>query len=730
MGPIVPDGHGLAGERDASGRAESHDGDLRHESLEPCARKPVKMRGDERAGPELLAGVDIAAVFQHLPIPVALMAADAPDFTVLAVNRAFEASAGHPAASIIGQPIAAAFPPATAASRKFDRGRLPSDEQSWVDICRRVALTGETTRFAVRGGHLGGAWFILHAFRVGTTPAGPVALVFYDLTGTQERLLAHTDAELVVRTSEERYRLIVDRTLDYAIFTMDAAGIIDSWAPGAAAVFGWTQEEAIGQPAGMLFTPEDRALGQDKEELALARSTGIALDIRWHLCKDGHRVFVEGTTRAFSDGKGGVLGFLKVGQDVTERRELERALRESENRFRAVANIVPDLLWEASAAGVPSWFNLRWHAYSGIWDHHELQDAWWSLVHPEDRDDSNASFVAALAAGQPLEIEHRLRGADDTYRWFLARAEPVVDSDGRVVRWFGAATDVHAQRLLLDAAESAQAESDTARQEVEQRVRQRSAELFKANASLEASVRALERGGRERDILRRQLELASEEERRRLSRELHDEVGQHLTALGLGLKALADITQPGSEADRRAGRLLELAETLGRELHSLAVRLRPKSLDDHGLDAALTSYVADWSTQTNIAIDTHIALGDTRLSPEVESAVYRIAQEALTNIARHSGAARAGVVVKRLEDSVRVIIEDNGRGFDPVDVDREAPATNRLGLRGMRERAGLLGGSVDVESAPGSGTTLFIRIPLDVIRSSGTWLTPMPVTNA
>jgi signal transduction histidine kinase len=216
-----------------------------------------------------------------------------------------------------------------------------------------------------------------------------------------------------------------------------------------------------------------------------------------------------------------------------------------------------------------------------------------------------------------------------------------------------------------------------------------------------------------RTALRRQLTLAEEDERRRLARELHDEVGQHLTALGLGLQALSDVAPPGSDVDRRATQLRGLTDTLGRELHALAVRLRPRALDDFGLEAALQSYAEEWARQSGIAIDVHARGPSMRLLPSAESAVYRIVQEALTNVARHSGAAHAGVVLERRDGYIHLAVEDDGRGFDP---DRaampDADRLQRLGLVGMRERAALVGGTMDIESAPGQGTTVFVRFPI------------------
>ena len=234
--------------------------------------------------------------------------------------------------------------------------------------------------------------------------------------------------------------------------------------------------------------------------------------------------------------------------------------------------------------------------------------------------------------------------------------------------------------------------------------------LREASALYGKALKAVEVEARE--TLRRQLIAAEEEERRRLARELHDEVGQHITALSLGIRALTDITQPNSEVDRRAQQLLPLIDTLGRELHSVAVRLRPKALDDFGLEAALESYAADWSRSTGIIADVHARAASERLPFAVEGAIYRIVQEALTNVARHSGATRASIFVERRDGQVVTVIEDDGDGFDASRFSEGLSPDGRLGLIGMRERALLLGGTVEIESTPGDSTTVYARIPV------------------
>jgi two-component system CheB/CheR fusion protein len=237
--------------------------------------------------------------------------------------------------------------------------------------------------------------------------------------------------------------------------------------------------------------------------------------------------------------------------------------------------------------------------------------------------------------------------------------------------------------------------------------------LARANEALAIGIADRERADEERNVLLRRLESAREDERRRLSRELHDEVGQQLSGLALSLQALSDIAPPDSEIARRAGELRSLTSTLSRELHEIAVRLRPKALDDFGFEAALSSYAENWSRQTGIRIEFRAPTFPERLPRSVENAAYRIAQEALTNIAKHSNASRASVVVERRDGYAHVIIEDDGIGFDPSPLFRAAGAIQGLGLPGIRERVALLRGTFDIESKPGGGTTLFVQLPID-----------------
>jgi len=208
-----------------------------------------------------------------------------------------------------------------------------------------------------------------------------------------------------------------------------------------------------------------------------------------------------------------------------------------------------------------------------------------------------------------------------------------------------------------------------------------------------------------RDAVRRVVE-AQELERARLARELHDETGQALTSILLGLKPLEE-TAATHDARSAIASLRELVVSTLRDVRRLAVELRPSALDDFGLVTAVERLVDGFREQSALEVDLEAQLGEERLPSEVETAFYRIVQEALTNIVKHADAKRVSVVLTRRDMSVAAVVEDDGCGFDA-----NATREDGLGLTGMRERVGLVGGRLRIESASGSGTTVRAEVPL------------------
>ena len=221
----------------------------------------------------------------------------------------------------------------------------------------------------------------------------------------------------------------------------------------------------------------------------------------------------------------------------------------------------------------------------------------------------------------------------------------------------------------------------------------------------QAAVAIENAGSVRRDALRRAVR-AQEAERKRLARELHDETGQALTSILLGLAAV-ESSKTAEEAHAAAGELRSLVVETLQSVRRLAVELRPSALDDFGLEPALRRLGETVREGGTLDVQVETRLGAVRLPADVETALYRIVQEALTNAVKHAGANHVSVVVTRKSTSVHVMIEDDGGGFD-----LRTASTPGLGLLGMRERVELLDGNFEIDTAPGAGTTLIVELPL------------------
>jgi PAS domain S-box-containing protein len=292
------------------------------------------------------------------------------------------------------------------------------------------------------------------------------------------------------------------------------------------------------------------------------------------------------------------------------------------------------------------------------------RETFWSAAHPDDRDAIRRAVEACTQAGTTFELDFRVCSADRGTRWMRVRGRAQFGAHGRPLRILGVMYDIDA------------------------RVRAEAERL---------------------DLLQRLIRV-QEDERAHLARELHDAFGQHLTALSIDLKRL-EHALPRDGTPSLLGSLQSAVSQLSAEVHRIAWALRPMALDDFGLRQALTNIVGDWSARTGIACDVHWReTAGGRMSADVETAVYRAVQEALTNVSKHAHASQVSVVVERHGHTLQVIIEDDGVGLDPERA--LANPDRRLGLAGMRERLGLVGGSLTIESTRDVGTTLYMRVTL------------------
>jgi chemotaxis family two-component system sensor kinase Cph1 len=212
-------------------------------------------------------------------------------------------------------------------------------------------------------------------------------------------------------------------------------------------------------------------------------------------------------------------------------------------------------------------------------------------------------------------------------------------------------------------------------------------------------------------VLRRTV-LDQEAERQRIARELHDSLGQYLTVMRLDLDGIGRDTGASASIRARVEKLKLLTTDVGQEVNQLAWEIRPTALDDLGLQKALQQFLEEWAERSTLKFDLHLALNDRRLPPQIETALYRVLQEAIRNIVKHAQASNVGVILEGTAGEVRLIVEDDGKGFVWEAPDGDAPCAPRLGLLGIRERLALVGGLLEIETAPGAGTTLLIHVPL------------------
>ncbi len=316
-------------------------------------------------------------------------------------------------------------------------------------------------------------------------------------------------------------------------------------------------------------------------------------------------------------------------------------------------------------------------------------------------------LARSLATGEVVTNEE-LRFPKDDGSWgtVTVSSASIRDPTGAVVAAVAVLYDISARK-------DAEEELIRAQEELEHRVAERTADLARANESLRAEVLERRLVERSRNDLLRRLVDVQEEERARLSRELHDQMGQQLTALKLGLEALAAAVTDEETRSARLRQLLALTRQVGHDMHRIAWELGPAALDELGLPAALANYAEEWSGNSGVPVQFQCTGSwDDRLAPEIETTFYRVVQEALTNIAKHAGASRASLILNRRPDDALVIVEDDGKGFRLDEAVGPARTPRSLGLAGMKERARAVGGELQVESTPGQGMTVFIRVPV------------------
>lgn len=371
--------------------------------------------------------------------------------------------------------------------------------------------------------------------------------------------------------------------------------------------------------------------------------------------------------------------------------QLNRSLAHKNQELDAIIHTAPDIIFSRQADGNRDYISDRFYEYTGAVPLSANGHGWMEYVHPEDREAAVTRWESCVESETNYEVEYRLRSSKGSYRWFRARAVPIRDDLEKIVRWYGTCSDIHDSKML----EYAMRESAA---KLEKMVEDRTAELHRL------SVRLM---------------TMQDEERRRIARELHDGLGQELAVAkmivdnGVQQKSTQSETEACSEASGIIERAIQQVRTLSHLLH-------PPLLDEVGLLSAITWYVDGLAERSGIATSLDVQPRSfPRLAPELETAVFRIVQEALTNVFRHSEAQRAWITVARREDKVFVTVRDDGKGIGER-VAELRPDSVGIGLGSIKQRAKEFGGELRIANA-NPGTVVEVVIPCPAL------LVPEPV---
>jgi PAS domain S-box-containing protein len=543
----------------------------------------------------------------------------------------------------------------------MDRFVLPEDLPRYERLLLQISAgpgRGEI-RLSAKGGAVVPVHLSISSFESGTPHS--VCAVITDLTEHRrhQELISAEALERIKRAEAEegqqRIRSILESITD-SFFEIDWSWQITEVNQRAAANFGKTREDVLGGSFWQI-TPEGK-IPELGEQYRRAMTDRVAIHV------DGRSATAPGKwfeRHIHPTDKGLAVYF----RDITGRKEAEEAPQASEQRFRRYF----DLGLIGMAITSPSKgcieVNDELCRILGYEREELLRMTWAEITHPSDLAADVGQFNRVMAG----EID----GYTLDKRW--------IRKDGRVI----------------DSTMAAQCVRRT----------DRSVEYF---VGLVQDITQRKKSETEREELMRRLIDAQEIERRRIALEMHDQFGQQLSALTLKLSALRRQRGKRTNLIEELAPLEMIARQLNADLDVLVSRLRPPSLDDLGLIAALENYIKQWSDQSDVQANFHTSgLEAGGLTGEVETALYRIVQEALNNIAKHARAGAAAILLDRRIDRVSLIIEDDGVGFD---VEGQLRQHRRFGVTGMLERAMLLGGTFDIESNPGAGTTVAVRIPV------------------
>jgi len=492
-----------------------------------------------------------------------------------------------------------------------------------------------------------------------------------------------------------RVAAIVESSAD-AIISKDLNGIINSWNATAERIFGYSAQEAIGQPITIIIPAE---LREEEAQIIKRLRNGERIDhfetVR--VTKNGKRLNISLTISPIKDSQGRVIGASKIARDITESKLTEKELREKQELLRAAFTQTYSFLAILSNDGTVVEANRAALEGTGFSRNEvigsKLWDVWWGSLLEEQAIAKTSVATAAKGLAVREECQYALR--DGTIRFADRTLNPVQNETGEVVMIVCSGLDITEHRQL--------------RSMLEERVRERTRELEAKNLELVRQTDVV------RELSARLLQI-QDEERRRIARELHDSVGQMLAAVSMNL---ATVTREADALSPEAGKALQdnvgLLEQLSSEIRTISHLLHPPLLDEVGLQSALQWYIEGFGERSKIKVDLELPDDFGRLPRNLEITLFRVVQECLTNIHRHSGSSTAAIRVARSENEVRLEVRDAGKGI-PAEAQTSLSSgkLSGVGLRGMHERLRQMGGQLDVQS-DANGTLVVATLPIEIV---------------
>ena len=462
---------------------------------------------------------------------------------------------------------------------------------------------------------------------------------------------------------QTRFRLasIVESSED-AIIGKDLDGKITDWNKGAERIYGYSANEMIGKSISLL-APPDRADDLTEILRKVKRGGRISHFETARLKKDGTRIDVSFTVSPVIDIEGRIVGASGIARDISERKHQEAILRESEVRFRLVADTTPAMIWMSGPKKVSTFVNKAWLDFTGRSMEENLLSAGPRGSIPEDLRRCIDTYTQAFDRREPFRMEYRLRRHDGEYRWILDMGVPRFNHDGSFAGFVGSGIDVTESKVAGEVLAS---------------------------------------------VSRRLIE-AQEQERTRIAREIHDDIGQRLALLSVEIQQMKEIV-PNSVAELRS-RIEELEKRtweISTDAQSLSHELHSSRLEYLGIFSAMKSFCEEFSDKHKVDIAFENQGDQLNLPPEISVCLFRILQESLHNALKHSGVRRFEVTLQGSPAEIQLTVRDSGVGFDP----ELAMSTQGLGLISMRERVKLVKGTISITSRPLSGTEVSVRVPL------------------